>query len=180
MCETDLKLGVLPEVLQNLVLEFAFNLPKQAIVDSLRIILGIIDMDLPFFFFRDKIWSWHYRRCPCFVHAHRILQPRVRRAVRRRCFVLFAPKSGFSTKKRPHVWVPATLARPHRDVVEVRRAVRRFLQNADAVADSDHETHLPAEVLGPLAAREAGLHLGFCLQPAARHDRAALPVLHVR
>ena len=62
MCETDLKLGVLPEVLQNLVLEFAFNLPKQAIVDSLRIILGIIDMALPFFFFRDKIWSWHYRR----------------------------------------------------------------------------------------------------------------------
>ena len=40
--------------------EFAFDMPKQVVLDSLSIILSIIDMDLPFFFFRKRIWSWRY------------------------------------------------------------------------------------------------------------------------
>ena len=60
MCNSELKLDGLPDDLQNLVLDFAFNLPRDAILDSLHIILSIIDMDLPFFFFREKIWSWQY------------------------------------------------------------------------------------------------------------------------
>jgi len=62
MCKSDLKLSVLPDVLEQLVLDFAFNLPKQAICDSLDIILSIVEMDLPFFFFRPKIWSWEFAK----------------------------------------------------------------------------------------------------------------------
>ena len=61
MCKTDVKLCSLPDVLQDLVLQFAFNLPKDQVLGSLQIILDIIDMQLPFFFFREKIWSWHYK-----------------------------------------------------------------------------------------------------------------------
>jgi hypothetical protein len=62
MCKSDPKLDELPDVLQDLVLMFAFNVPKSQVVESLDVILSIIDMDLPFFFFRTKIWSWHYNR----------------------------------------------------------------------------------------------------------------------
>ena len=62
MSDSDLKLSILPDVLQDIVLDYAFNLPKPAVLDSLHIILGIIDMDLPFFFFREKIWSWEYAK----------------------------------------------------------------------------------------------------------------------
>ena len=58
MCKNDLKLCSLPDVLQELVLEFAFNLPKHQVLTSLQVILDIVDMKLPFFFFREKIWSW--------------------------------------------------------------------------------------------------------------------------
>ena len=60
MCKNDVKLSVLPAVLQDLVLEFAFNMPRDKILTSLAVVLDIVDMNLPFFFFRDKIWSWHY------------------------------------------------------------------------------------------------------------------------
>ena len=60
MCKNDPKLRELPDVLQDLVLQFAFNLPKRDVKMSLNIMLDIIDMQLPFFFFREKIWSWHY------------------------------------------------------------------------------------------------------------------------
>lgn len=69
MCDSDLKLSVLPVVLQDIVIDYAFNVPKQAFLDSLDIILSIVDMKLPFFFFRPRIWSWHYSRFlpnPCF------------------------------------------------------------------------------------------------------------------
>ena len=59
MCKNDPKLSSLPDVLQDLVLQFAFNLPKDQVLRSLQIILDIVDMKLPFFFFREKIWSWH-------------------------------------------------------------------------------------------------------------------------
>ena len=62
MCKSDLKLSVLPDVLEQLVLDFAFNLPKQAICDSLDIILSSVEIDLPFFFFRPKIWSWEFAK----------------------------------------------------------------------------------------------------------------------
>ena len=62
MCNTDVKLSILPDVLQDIVLKYAFNMPKAAILRSLHTILGILEMQLPFFFFRQKIWSWHYNR----------------------------------------------------------------------------------------------------------------------
>ena len=60
MCKPEVKLSNLPDVLQDLVIEFAFDMPKEQVLDSLEIILDIISMQLPFFFFRPKIWSWHY------------------------------------------------------------------------------------------------------------------------
>ena len=62
MCDSDLKLSVLPVVLQDIVIDYAFNVPKHSFLDSLDIILSIVDMKLPFFFFRPRIWSWHYSR----------------------------------------------------------------------------------------------------------------------
>lgn len=60
MCKNDTKLCILPLDLQNLVHEFAFNLPRDVVLESLQVMLDIIDMQLPFFFLREKIWSWHY------------------------------------------------------------------------------------------------------------------------
>ena len=60
MCKDEVKLSILPDVLQDLVIQFAFDMPKEQVLDSLEIILDIISMQLPFFFFRPKIWSWHY------------------------------------------------------------------------------------------------------------------------
>ena len=48
----------LPDVLQDLVCLFCFNLPLKAVRNGVDKILEIKDMNLPFFFFRDKIWSW--------------------------------------------------------------------------------------------------------------------------
>jgi hypothetical protein len=60
MCNNEVKLVELPDVLQDLVLLYAFNLPKHDVLESLGVILDIVDMKLPFFFFRQKIWSWQY------------------------------------------------------------------------------------------------------------------------
>ena len=60
MCKDLIKLSILPDVLQDLVLKYAFNLPKDQVLGSLDVILDILNMHLPFFFFRRKIWSWHY------------------------------------------------------------------------------------------------------------------------
>ena len=57
---SDVKLGDLPCVLQELVFQFAYNMPRDDVLRSLETILTIIHMELPFFFFREKIWSWHY------------------------------------------------------------------------------------------------------------------------
>ena len=62
MHDSEVNLSVLPDVLQDLVIDFAFNLPKDDVLESLRVILGIVDMDLPFFFLKESIWSWHYAR----------------------------------------------------------------------------------------------------------------------
>ena len=70
MCENDLNLNELPDVLQDMVLMFAYNLPKTQIMKSLETILDIIDMQLPFFFMKQRIWSWHYKTFlpnPCHV-----------------------------------------------------------------------------------------------------------------
>ena len=50
----------MPCVLQELVFQFAYNMPRDDVLRSLETILSIINMELPFFFFREKIWSWHY------------------------------------------------------------------------------------------------------------------------
>ena len=62
MCVFELKLSGLPAVLEQLVIDYAFNLPKTQVLDSLNIIMSIREMHLPFFFFRESIWSWHYAR----------------------------------------------------------------------------------------------------------------------
>ena len=61
MCKNSLKLSVLPDVLQDIVIMYAYNLPKVDVLRSLDIIMDIKDMQLPFFFFKQKIWSWHYK-----------------------------------------------------------------------------------------------------------------------
>ena len=60
MNDSDETLTVLPLVLQEMVMDFAFNIPMHAVLKSLQTVLCIIEMNLPFFFFREKIWSWHY------------------------------------------------------------------------------------------------------------------------
>ena len=54
-------LSILPDVLQDIVLQYAYNLPKKDILESLGIVLDILDMKLPFFFLRDRLWSWHFK-----------------------------------------------------------------------------------------------------------------------
>ena len=60
MCKNNPKIGDLPLVLQDLVLQFAYNMPREQVLDSLEVILDIKAMQLPFFFFKELIWSWHY------------------------------------------------------------------------------------------------------------------------
>ena len=55
-------ISVLPTDLQDLVMLFCFNLPLSAVRNGVDMILDIKDMSLPFFFFREKIWSWEYSR----------------------------------------------------------------------------------------------------------------------
>ena len=52
----------LPTDLQDLVCLFCFNLPLKAVKTGVNRILEIKNMGLPFFFFRDKIWSWECKR----------------------------------------------------------------------------------------------------------------------
>ena len=61
MGENDPKVHDLPDVLQDLVYMFAFNLPKRSVQTSLETVLEIASWNLPFFFFRNKIWSWHWK-----------------------------------------------------------------------------------------------------------------------
>ena len=60
MCKNNPKIGDLPLVLQDLVLQYAYNMPREQVLDSLEVILDIKAMQLPFFFFKELIWSWHY------------------------------------------------------------------------------------------------------------------------
>ena len=62
MSKNELNLRVLPDVLQDLVLMYAYNLPKRQIEKSLSVCLDIIDMKLPFFLLKERVWSWHYER----------------------------------------------------------------------------------------------------------------------
>ena len=57
-----MKISVLPTDLQDLVMLFCYNLPLDAVRNGVNMILDIKDMGLPFFFFREKIWSWEYKR----------------------------------------------------------------------------------------------------------------------
>ena len=62
MSGPDPKLSDLPDDLQNLVFEFAYDMRKAHVMVSLRICIEITHMNLPFFFYRDRLWSWHYKR----------------------------------------------------------------------------------------------------------------------
>ena len=61
MCFDDPKVNELPLVLQDIVYMFAYNLPKTAVQYNLQTLLEINSWQLPFFFFRTKIWSWHWK-----------------------------------------------------------------------------------------------------------------------
>ena len=54
MCKNDLKLDRLPHVLQEIVLEFAFNLSKEQVLKSLDTILDILDTEYRFSYFVKK------------------------------------------------------------------------------------------------------------------------------
>jgi len=62
MCNSDLQLTILPDVLQDIVLLYAYNVPKEAVLRSVNTLLDIKDMQLPFFFLKEKIWSWELQR----------------------------------------------------------------------------------------------------------------------
>ena len=47
MCKNNPKIGDLPLVLQDLVLQFAYNMPREQVLDSLEVILDIKSMQLP-------------------------------------------------------------------------------------------------------------------------------------
>ena len=55
-------LRVLPPELVNLVCFFAYNLPHASVKRSVNQLCRILDMRMPFFFFRKMIWSWHYSK----------------------------------------------------------------------------------------------------------------------
>ena len=44
MCKNNVKLCSLPDDLQDIVLLFAFNMPKSQVLVSLRVVLDILDM----------------------------------------------------------------------------------------------------------------------------------------
>jgi|AP95_1055475.scaffolds.fasta_scaffold203397_1 hypothetical protein len=62
MCNENPKVSELPDVLQDLVYMFAWNLPKDQVSDSLGVYLEIESWKLPFWFFNKRMWSWHYSR----------------------------------------------------------------------------------------------------------------------
>lgn len=62
MCSNEPKIADLPDVLQDLVYMFAWNLPKMQVHVSLNTYLEIKKWNLPFWFLQKRIWSWHYNR----------------------------------------------------------------------------------------------------------------------
>ena len=62
MCKNDPKVCELPHVLEDLVYMFAWNLPKKPVQASLITYSEIKEWELPFWFFHDRIWSWHYNQ----------------------------------------------------------------------------------------------------------------------
>ena len=61
MCMQPQKISDLPDVLQDLVCMFAWNMPKKLIQPSLDIFVEINNWRIPFWFLRKRVWSWHYR-----------------------------------------------------------------------------------------------------------------------
>lgn len=55
-------LSFLPPELVDLVCMFAYNLPHAAVVKSANEMCCILDMNMPFFFFRKRIWCWQYAK----------------------------------------------------------------------------------------------------------------------
>lgn len=55
-------LSVLVPDLQELVMFFAWNVPMKAVRKSLSLILELKKRNVPWFFLRTNVWSWHYHR----------------------------------------------------------------------------------------------------------------------
>ena len=55
-------LNILPQVLVDLVLDFAYSLSTDTIKADLETILMIKRWKLPFWFTEEKVWSWKYRK----------------------------------------------------------------------------------------------------------------------
>ena len=53
---------VLPPVLVDIVLNYAFGVSKQQIRETLRVVDTIKAMDLPFFMLKSKLWSWNEKK----------------------------------------------------------------------------------------------------------------------
>ena len=52
----------LPSELVDLVCFFAYNISHKSVLHSVNQMCRILDMRMPFFFFRRAIWSWHYSK----------------------------------------------------------------------------------------------------------------------
>jgi len=57
MCD----LTLLPPVLVNIVMGYAYNVSLDSVKDSLGLYMVLKSMRLPFFFYRDTVWNWHDR-----------------------------------------------------------------------------------------------------------------------
>ena len=57
-----MKFSVLPTVLQDIVMLFCYNMPVHMVRANVNELLSIKSMGLPFFLYREKVWSWKFTR----------------------------------------------------------------------------------------------------------------------
>ena len=48
--------------LQDLVMLFAWNVPMRSVKNTFAVLSELESMDVPWFFLRGRVWSWHYHR----------------------------------------------------------------------------------------------------------------------
>ena len=48
--------------LQDLVMLFAWNVPMSAVDNTFAVLSELKSMDVPWFFLRGRVWSWHYHK----------------------------------------------------------------------------------------------------------------------
>ena len=52
----------MPPELVEIICMFAYNLPRADVMRSVNEMCCILDMNMPFFFFRERIWCWQYAK----------------------------------------------------------------------------------------------------------------------